>query len=153
MTAQLPDLDALRALIARWEAAARMAQEQVRQRRVVDTNSAHFYQGVERTFLQVADDLRALIDVGEPAPEPPPLYLAVHEHAVRDLFQRAGLFPRVLHAHADHAFTAVFPKLQPISQEKRIAALTAADPRVIILDQGKLPDTGDPFIDFAFRAE
>ena len=47
----------------------------------------------------------------------------------------------------------MFSRLQPITQETRIRQLSAADPHLVIVDQGTLRDTGDPYIDFAFRTD
>lgn len=139
------------ALIEQWQSRLREARERSRSESVGSVQTAYYYRGVSETYQQVIADLHALLDAAIPAGTPPAAeYLPVGEAAVRDLLARAGLYPRSLHAHADHAFTAVFSRLQPITQEQRLRALTEADARIIILDEGRLSDSNEPFIDFAF---
>lgn len=69
---------------------------------------------------------------------------------VRARLAAVGLFPRDLHQHRDHAFTAIFSRLQPLTQEQRVTRLLTVDPGVHLLDAGFLADNGEPFIDFAF---
>jgi hypothetical protein len=76
--------------------------------------------------------------------------LSVSEAEAADVLRSAGLFARSLTLHPDRVFSAVFSRLQPIAHESRLRQLSAADTRVVILDQGTLRDSGDPFIDFAF---
>ena len=145
--------DDLLALIEQWEALAVQAREQSRLADARDISRAAFYQGVLRTYQTVAQDLRDLL-----APQPSlaaaaPEYVTVSESDAAALLQRAGLFTRSLTLHPDHVFSAVFSRLQPITQETRLQQLSAADPRLVIVDQGTLRDTGDPYIDFAFRTQ
>lgn len=147
------DPSAIAALIDQWETLARDARERSRTERVGDVQTAYYYKGVTDTYQQVIANLRALLDPEvETALPPTHDYVPVSEQAINDLLKHAGLYPRALHAHPDHAFTAVFSRLQPISQEQRLRTLTEVDSRIVILDHGKLPDSNDPFIDFAFRA-
>jgi hypothetical protein len=144
--------NAITTLIGQWESLAREARERSRTDRVGDVQTAYYYKGVTDTYQQVIDGLRTLLGSDDEIVVPPPGdYLPVSEQAINDLLTRAGLYPRTLHTHDDHALTAVFSRLQPISQEQRLSLLAQADPRIIILDQGKLSDSNDPFIDFAFR--
>lgn len=144
--------EALRALIAQWEALAAEAREQTRPTHASDVTRAAYYEGVMRTYLGAASDLRALLTPvrQENQPPPAPRYLAVSEAEARDVLHRAGLFTRSLTLHADGVFSALFSRLQPITLENRIRQLTAADARIVVLDSGVLRDTGDPYIDFAF---
>jgi len=107
---------------------------------------------VMKTYQSAAQDLRdLLLPQAPPVPETPE-YLVVPESEAAAVLQRAGLFARSLTLHPDHVFSAVFSRLQPITQETRLQQLTTADPRLVIVDQGILRDSGDPFIDFAFAA-
>lgn len=145
---------AITALITRWQHLARDARERSRTERTGDAYTAYYYKGVADTCQQVIESLYLLLGSDAPTAQSPTVaYLPVGEQTVNDLLSSTGLFPRALHAHADHAFTAVFSRLQPITQEQRLQKLTEADSRIVILDQGKLPDSNDPFIDFAFRVE
>lgn len=139
-------------MIDQWESLAHDARERSRTERTGDAYTAYYYKGVADTCQHVIDQLRTLLDTGDvAAPSASVEYMPVSEQAVNDLLVQIGLYPRTLHVHADHVFTAVFSRLQPISQDQRIQALNEADARIIVLDYGKLPDTNDPYIDFAFR--
>ncbi len=144
--------EALCVLIERWEALAREADEQTRLINAQDLARVSFYQGVSKTYRRAAQDVRDLIAPPEVPAEPAPEYFLVPEQEAADVLRSAGLFTRSFTLHPDHVFSAVFSRLQPISQENRVRQLSAADPRIVILDQGTLRDSGDPFIDFAFIA-
>jgi len=142
--------DALHALIERWEALADEAREQTRVTNPNDFSRVGFYQGVMKTYLSAAQDLRDLLAGEDAEPTTPEKYLAVTQDEAAALLQRSGLFARTLTLHSDLVFTAVFSRLQPVTQENRIRQLSSADPRIVIVDQGTLRDSGDPYIDFAF---
>ncbi len=142
--------EVLRALIAQWEARAAQAHEQTRLDSASELSRVSFYEGVMKTYLSAAQDLRDLLaPERETVPSSLP-YLAVPEQEAAAVLQTAGLFARSLTLHPDHVFTAVFSRLQPITLENRVHHLNNADPRIVIVDQGTLRDTGDPYIDFAF---
>jgi hypothetical protein len=143
--------EALLDLIARWEALADQAREQTRVISAGDVSRATFYEGVMKTYRSAAQDLRELLAPQDAAASAAPVgYARVPETEAAAILQRAGLFSRSLTLHPDHVFTAVFSRLQPVTQESRIRQLTAADPRIVIVDHGTLRDSGDPYIDFAF---
>ncbi|MBI1257202.1 MAG: hypothetical protein GC204_07000 [Chloroflexi bacterium] len=142
--------DDLLALIEQWEALAEQAREQARLADARDISRAAFYQGVLKTYQSAAQDVRDLLT---PQPQPAaaaPEYVPLSESEAAAILQRAGLFARSVTLHPDHVFSVVFSRLQPITQETRLQQLRAADPRLVIVDQGTLRDTGDPYIDFAF---
>lgn len=96
----------------------------------------------------------ATVQSQPPAAKPsPPTYAPVPLKEALDLLSYAGLYPRNVKQHKDNAFTATFSKMQATSNKERIEAMQRMDPRIIILDQGKLSDNGDPFIDFAFKPD
>lgn len=139
------------ALIAQWQTRLREARERSRSESAGSVQTAYYYRGVSETYQQVITDLLALLEAETSASVPAAAdYLPISEAQVRELLARAGLHPRSLHAHPDHAFTAVFSRLQPVSQEQRLRSLSEADARIVILDHGKLSDSNEPFIDFAF---
>jgi hypothetical protein len=51
----------------------------------------------------------------------------------------------------NNVFTAVFSRWQPLSEDERLKKIKAADPRIVVVATGKQRDTGDYFIDFAFK--
>jgi hypothetical protein len=143
--------EALLALIAHWEALADQAREQTRVMSAGDVSRATFYEGVMKTYQSAARDLRDLIAPPQTEiTDAPAGYQVIPPEEAAALLQRAGLFARSLTHHPDHVFTAVFSRLQPITQDSRIRQLSAADPRIVIVDHGTLRDSGDPYIDFAF---
>ena len=144
--------DALLALIEQWEALAEQAREQGRLADARDISRASFYQGVMKTYQSTAQDLRDLLTPQQLITAPAPEYALVPESEAAAVLQRAGVFARTITLHSDHVFSAVFSRLQPLTQETRLQQLSAADPRLVIVDQGTLRDTGDPYIDFAFIA-
>jgi len=143
---------ALTALIRTWDANGRAANDEVRKRRVTDTSNARLYQAKSQIYAETADALRELLDDTTPPSVSAPEFVSIEESAVVALLERVGLRPRTLHRHPDGAFTAVFPRLQTLSQEERSERLASADARIQILNTGKLPDSGEPYIDFAFQA-
>ncbi len=122
-----------------------------------DWRNDYFYRGVITTYNDVIKDLSELLqtgdDIAQPVPPPPPQYLAVGEEEVSTMLNRVGVYARQVIIHADGAVTAIFARMQPIPQEERIAKLKTADTRIVILDTGKLPDSGEPYIDFALTME
>jgi hypothetical protein len=148
----LPDEHDLAALFEVWEARAHEARERSRSDRVGDVQTAYYYKGVSDTYQQIMGEVKALFDTEAQAAAAPIAYLPVTAQEVGDLLTGAGLYPRALTVHTDHAFTAVFSRLQPLSQEQRLRLLAETTPSIVILDYGKLADTNEPFIDFAFRS-
>ncbi len=142
--------DALRALIARWEALADEARAQTQLAHPSDLARAAAQQAVSKTYRSAAQDLRALLDPPLAEPNLSAEYLIIAEDEAAAILKHAGLFARTLTLHPDHVFTAVFSRLQPITQESRIRQLTEVDARLVIVDHGTLRDSGDPYIDFAF---
>ena len=149
-----PNSDPLDDLLARWEARQQDAANRSRQIRTGDLQAAYFFRGVAETYKTALAELRALLNetVEDAAPEALQL-LRVPEEEVRALFARLNLFPRILRRHDDGAYTAIFSRLQPVSQARRTELLTGADPRLRILHEGALLDTGDPYIEFGFVAD
>ncbi|MBE0688806.1 MAG: hypothetical protein IH587_01635 [Anaerolineae bacterium] len=144
--------ETLQTLITRWEAFARDAQSQLQQQSG-DPHTRIYYQAIAQTYQRAAEELRAVAEGKTPPSDSqipgPPAFLHMTRDQTTRLLDRAGLNITTLYMHDDGALTVVFPRLQPYSQEERLRRLCAAESRVTILDMGKLPDTGDPYIDFA----
>ncbi len=145
------ETDPLADLLARWQLRLEEASVRSRQTKTGDLQAAYYFRGVAETYKTALAELRALIDEPEALLEPElALITTVTEADVRGLLSRVGLFPRTLHRHDDGAFTAVFSRLQPVSQAQRAEMLLKGDQRLRILHEGVLQDTGDPFIEFGF---
>jgi hypothetical protein len=143
---------ALQGLEAKWDARAIEASLAVEKLRVGDPNRV-YYRGVAEGYKAALKDLRALLH--EPAEASVSgageVYAMVDREGALAILERAGLSISDLHAHKDNTFSAVFPPLQVLSVEERIAKLKAiAD--VAILDTGRLPNSSKTYIDFAFRS-
>ena len=147
--------DELRALISQWETQARAARLRAEQAGAYDIHLLGLQQGLDEAFRQAAKAVRALLGEAGPTglkPVPPPqvIYQAVPVKEVQALLSRVGLNVRTLYNHSDNAFSAVFARLNPMTQEERLQALQTADPRIVLLDFGKMPDSNEFYIDFAF---
>jgi hypothetical protein len=142
---------ALQALEDKWDTRAAEAQSALQKLRVGDPNRS-YYRGVAEGYKAALKDLRTLLhEPAEAAENPGESYIAVDRDQALKVLERAGLSIIDLHAHKDNTFSAVFAPLQVLTFEERIAKLTgAAD--VVILDQGRLPNSNKAYIDFAFRS-
>jgi hypothetical protein len=144
---------ALQGLEAKWDARAIEASLAVEKLRAGDPNRT-YYRGVAEGLKIALKDLRALVH--EPAEasaavESGEIYAVVDRERALALMEQAGLSISDLHAHKDNTFSAVFPPLQVLSFDERIAKLkTTGD--VVILDTGRLPNSSKIYIDFAFRS-
>jgi len=146
----------LRALIRQWEAQARAARLRADQAGAYDVHQMTYQQGMEAAYKEAVRNARALLGESEAAynakpAAPPVIYEAVSVKEVQSILSRAGLNVRTLYNHSDNAFSAVFSKLQPATQDERLRALAAAHPHLIILESGILQDSGEFYIDFAFQ--
>ncbi len=156
-----PDAAELReqitALLNSFAERRREIAEKAKEAYTNDWRNDYFYRGVISTYNDVIKDLSELLqtgdDIAQPVPPPPPQYLAVSEEDVATMLNRVGVFARQVIVHADGAITAIFARMQPTPQDERIAKLRSADTRIVILDTGKLPDSGEPYIDFALTMD
>lgn len=160
----------LRGLANRWALAARdYARESKMLTGQGDEAKAAYYRGMAETYYKLAMELADVVktmpanapaapavaaSAAEMPPTPPsPRYAAISISEAMRILDYAGVSARDVKQHKDNVFSAVFSRWQPVSERERIAQITSFDPRVIILNSGLLPDTKDPYIDFAFRAE
>jgi hypothetical protein len=142
---------ALQNLEAKWEQRMGEVQAVVQKLHGGDPNRA-YYRGMGDGYKAVLKDLRLLLhEPTEAEASPAENYIAVERDRALKMLERAGLSIIDLHAHKDNTFSAVFAPLQVLTFDERIAKLTgAAD--VVILDQGRLPNSNKAYIDFAFRS-
>ena len=163
----------LRALANRWVLMARdHARESKTRTGEGDEAKAAYYRGLAEAYhklaLELADVVKAMPATGpsgqparadsaaapqQPASvdEPAVIYANVALGEALRLLDYAGVSARDVKQHKDHAFTAIFSRWQPFSESERIDRMKSVDPRVIIINFGKLPETHDPYVDFAFR--
>jgi hypothetical protein len=164
-------IEELKALANRWVLKARDHNSESKTRTgAQDMTNAFYHKGLAEGYHKAALDLATLLKgAGEttrttstseqpaaqsqPAEkaEPEVIYAPVSAEDAGYILNYAGVTPRDLNRHKDNAFTAVFSRWQPISDAERVALIKSADPRIMILESGRLRDSNDPFIDFAFR--
>lgn len=158
----LSDLHAdLHGLIAVWETARLAADTEARQQRVGDLRSAYFHQGVGQTYERVIAALYSLLagnSSEDNAMTDAPTYRPLSQADAAALLAGVGLHPSTLTHHADGALTAIFQRVSAQTQEARRAALASIvlpglRARIVVLDTGRLRDTGEPYIDFALVEE
>lgn len=155
----------LRALANRWVLLARdHARESKAQTDAGDDARAAYYRGMaeacHKLALELANVVKAMPAVAQAAAAPedettPPetRYAAVTlQEALRTL-DYAGVGARDVKQHKDNVFSAVFSRWQPFSETERLDRIRNVDPRIVIVAHGKLPDTHDPYVDFAFSKE
>ncbi len=168
--------DPLRALANRWVLKAR---DHARQSKSTgDERLSAYHRGIAETYHKAALDLAdvlqsggsrapasssqtpstgslpdtrpmtapALEDEGEPVS-----YVALAVKEVILMLEYAGISARDVNMHKDNVYTAIFSRWQPFSDDERLKMMQGADRRLVVLANGKLRDTGDPYVDFAFR--
>ena len=143
----------LQGLEAKWDARAIEASLAIEKLRVADPNRT-YYRGLADGLKIALKDLRALLNKPVEAivaGDSGGIYAAVDRDRALAIMEQAGLSISNLHAHKDNTFSAVFPPLQVLSFDERIAKMkTVGD--VVILDTGRLPNSSKTYIDFAFRS-
>jgi hypothetical protein len=78
-------------------------------------------------------------------------YASIPIREVVMMLDYAQVNARDITMNPNNVFTAVFSRWQPLSEDERLKKIKAADPRIVIVATGKQRDSGDYFIDFAFK--
>lgn len=163
MPAQPQDLPAaLRALANHWAILARDYARDGKMAEAKDPARAQYLRGIAEGYYKAATELANQLKQAEtrgatgPAPDatpavPPGTYAHIPMSDVLRMFSYAGTTPRDVFAREDGTYTGVFSKWEPVQPHERVAAMQQAEPRVVILGQGKTKDAGDPTVDFAFK--
>lgn len=88
-----------------------------------------------------------------PAPPAPPAetYLPMPLNEVLLILEYAGTNARDVNVNRQNVFTAVFSKWENLMPHERIEKLKKADMRLVVLNSGKIKETSDPFVEFAFK--
>ncbi len=148
-------LQALLALSDEWDEQAREAVRQGQQLRVGDAQKAAYQRGVARAFEVAAQTLRGLLRADDSTAEDgdqPQSFAPVSKAQVKRLLDMSGMRVTQLYAHNDNTFSAVFPRAVTISTDDRLNKLRALSAEIIILEWGVLPESSDPYVEFAFSA-
>jgi hypothetical protein len=160
-------LNELRALANRWAMKARDFARDARDS--TNAEQGQYYRGYADGYYKAATELAALLKGETPtenmtaspintgsrspaaAPPPPAAYIALPVGEIITMLELAGVSPRDVTFRPGNIVYAVFSRWQPTSEPERVARIKAADLRIVILNHGKLKDTGDPFVEFAFK--
>lgn len=139
----------------RWSSRIQEATTQSQQVSVQSVHQSYYYRGIAEGLKLALRDLQTVLpssslaqDIDAPIQGEP--FAPVDQETVTTVLKAAGLSVAELQAHSDNSFSAVFSALQLIPLEERITKLSAvAD--IVVLDQGRLPNSNKSYIDFAFR--
>jgi hypothetical protein len=92
-----------------------------------------------------------------PAPKPlipsapAETYLSIPLNEVLMILEYAGTNARDVSVNKQNVFMAVFSKWENLMLHERIDKLKKADMRLVVLNSGKIKDTNDPYVEFAFK--
>ena len=159
MDSERPSLEALMAALedwkSRWASRIQEATTQSQQVSVQSVHQSYYYRGIAEGLKLALRDLETVSPSSTSvqradAPAPAELFAAVDQEKATAVLKQVGLSVAELQQHSDNSFSAIFSSLQLIPLEERAAKLSqAAD--VVVLAQGRLPNTNKSYIDFAFR--
>lgn len=160
VTHSTTDMDALpllsmrgevRALVAEWEQRAQEAQRVLKN--ATDGQTLYYQRAISNTYKTVVDEMRGLLKRADSlAPQAQEIYAEVSRADVELLFSKAGMRFKDLYEDKGSIFTVIFPKMPVMPMRERIEKLVQIAPQFVELESGKLPDTGEPYLDFAFNA-
>lgn len=86
------------------------------------------------------------------APSAPAVtYLKIDLGEALRILDYAGVNPRDVQPRPDNSFLATFSSWENIQPHDRITRMKQVDLRLIVLESGKVKDTHDPFVVFAFK--
>jgi len=146
---------ALHTVIQKWEQRAQEAAANAATQRTNNSNEAYFQRGIANAYAAAAQDVQELMSGGadeRAESDAAGVFVPVRREQVEQVIQRAGLNLAKLYQNDEHIFSAIFPKMPPMSLEQRMNKMTAACGSIIILESGRLPNTQEPYIDFGFTA-
>lgn len=137
-------------LESRWEVCAAQMAAQAQSLRAIEPVRAEYTRGRADGLAAALGDLRALLEAPlRPEPAPAPVYADVSRDTALTVLRLAGLRYSELHAHSDRTFTITLAVLQTRSLDEAAGRLAeVAD--VTLLGQGRLPQGGKLYLDFAF---
>jgi hypothetical protein len=139
----------------RWASRIQEATTQSQQVSVQSVHQSYYYRGVAEGLKVALRDLQTVLPASnetqnvEAAPQVEP-FAPVDQETAAAVLKSAGLSVAELQRHSDNSFSAIFSALQLTRLEERITKLSAvAD--IVVLAQGRLPNSNKSYIDFAFR--
>ncbi len=170
-------LNELRALANRWAIKARDFARDAKSN--ADAGQAQYYRGMADGYYRAATELAATLKgettTAEPAtntstpaaprpatnaasdgtqpaaPAAPVEYIALPVNEIMNMLEYSDLNPRDVTFKPGNVVYALFSRWHPLTNHERIAKIAALDSRIVILNYGKVKDTNDPYVEFAFK--
>jgi hypothetical protein len=171
-------VQALRALANRWALLARDYAREGRDSK--DEKQSAYYRGYAEGYYKAATELAAqlkgnivdapivsvpqsAVDVEQiavenvqavskhAAPSPISSFEAISVGEIINILEFAGVSPRDVSIMDGNVVYAVFSRWQPFTEHERVAKIAGADLRIVILGFGKVKDSSDPYVEFAFK--
>lgn len=167
--AETQDLfNALRDLANKWAMKARDYARDSKTPGMAESTAAHnrgMADGYYKAAVELAEFLKAYTSAPKPAAAPAPAaahaptqpspaapeYLNLPIGEVIDILTFAGTNVRDVTQDREHRYTGIFSRWENLMPHERLDKIKAADSRIVILDSGKVKDTGDHFVVFAFK--
>lgn len=157
---------ALLGLAAKWEEQALDANAAGARIRLGNPGQAQIYRSMSESLATAAHELRSVVTVDYDAAAYPTteaasapqradeLFVAVPRHKIEKVLQRAGLGYKSIYEDKGHVYSIIFPKMPPMQMNLRLEKLTAGSGNtIIILENGRLTETQEPYIDFGFTTQ
>ncbi len=149
------NLQALREIMTRWDKRIQEARQHSQNLNASNVHQGYYYRGIAEGLALALHDLQAALpapsEVTPPASAASETFARVEMGSALECLKRAGWSAPDLRGHADNSFSLFFPALQTVTLDERLRQLIAlAD--VVILDQGRLPNSSKAYLDFAFRS-
>jgi hypothetical protein len=163
-------MSSLRSLANRWALNARDYSREAKSPKV-DAEKAAYNRGLSDAFYKAALDLAALLkndnlpvstgsisstsrgQVSATQRASGITYAPVTVGEVIQFLEFVGISPRDVTVMKDNSVYAVFSRWQPINDVERVSKIKSADTRVVIIGNGKVRDTNDPYVEFAFKPQ
>ncbi len=166
-------LHELRSLANRWALRARDYAREAKEAK--DEKQASYSRGFADGYYKAATELAAMLQgdasratgtvraantgasggttagSGQNATASPINYVSVSLGEIVNILEFAGASPRDVNVRPDKTVYAVFSRWAPHSESERVAMIAGADPRIVILSFGKVKDSSDPYVEFAFK--
>lgn len=151
-------LVSLEALVKEWEILAKKAVSTAQKGGLGD-KPASYFNGVATGLQRAISETRSLIktsretlaaEAGSTEPGVQVAYAKVYDFQVEALLQDNDMQFKKLYMDKDFVWTALFAAVGLQTVEQKVEQLKALNESIVILDSGRLPDSGETYIDFAF---
>jgi hypothetical protein len=138
-------------------------------RRGADDPQSEYLRGLAEAYYKSALDLAEVLKTTTAAPagnasasaastpraaegsSTQPAYESLPIGDVIRLLNYVDVNPREVRPNPDNTYTGIFSRWEPMSEPERLEKMRSADMRLVILGHGKVKDTNDPVVHFAFK--